>query len=158
MMLNSNLGKPLVFTAMRIPGLSEILISLPTEGNVKQTFNNFLYLDIDDRYIHEIFSLLKQSKLQKPDYFSIETNVIGAHISIIYPDELIEVKTNFIGKRYDFTIDGLFFTEIFNTRYFALKVQAPGLLAIRQQYALPEKLKIYDYYIDFHITVAKKLL
>lgn len=156
-MLNNNLGKPLIFAAMKIPGLSETLINLPTEGKVKQAVNGFLYLDIDDRYIHEIFPLLKQSNLQKPDYFSMETNFIGAHISIIYPDELIEVKTDLIGKQYAFTINGLFFTEILNTRYFALKVQAPGLLAVRAQYALPEQLKIYGYHIDFHITIAKQL-
>ena len=72
-MLNNNSEKPLVLAAMRIPGLAKTLINLPTEVKVKQAVNGFLYLDIDDRYIHEIFPLLKQSELQKPDYFSMET-------------------------------------------------------------------------------------
>ena len=157
-MSNNHQEKQLVFSSIKVSGLSKILTCLPTKGFVKQATNGFLYLDIDDDYIHNVFPLLKQIDIQKPDYFSATTDFIGAHISIIYPDELAKIASNFVGGQYSFNVVDLFSADFLNTRYFALKVQAPELLAIRERYGLPPQLQIYDYYVDFHITIAKKSL
>lgn len=140
------------------PALSAVLRDLPSTGVVKLIANGFAYLDIDDRYIHNIYPLLDYPHLVKPDYFSESANYMGAHISIVYPEEKIRIPSSEENKTINFTVTGLFIADILNKRYYALKVNAPGLLDLRRNYQLADKLQLRDHLLDLHITVANSYL
>jgi len=68
--------------------LIKVAKSLDNEGVVLQD-GNYTYLKISDDFIHKLYHLIKENNhLQKPDYFG-EKYAIGAHITIIYPNENI---------------------------------------------------------------------
>lgn len=132
--------------------------NLPQTGIVKTTANGFAYLDIDDRFIHRVYPLLDYPRLIKPDYFSDSSNYIGAHISIVYPEENVNILPREENKSIGFTITGLFMADILDKRYYAFKVHAPELLALRRSYRLSKKLQLKGYLLDPHITIANSLL
>jgi hypothetical protein len=58
---------------------------LSPAGKLAVSHNNLTYLNIDDNYIHQLFPLLKNQEIKKPDYFGDDS--VGAHITVIYPEE-----------------------------------------------------------------------
>lgn len=157
-MIQHNSPKQLIYEKISSPDLSNILFSLPKTGNVKQAHSGLIYLDIDNRYINDIFDMLRHYDLEKPDYFSIKTEEIGAHISIAYPNEKVPENIKFIGELQPFSVELIFSTNLNDVRYFALKVQSASLQAIRNELGLPNKLQLDNFLVDFHITVAKQFL
>ncbi len=133
---------------------ARITSALPKYGIFKHQ-NGLAYLDVNDDYIHQIYPTLAHSSVLKPDYFDEETQYIGAHISIIYPHELDEPKIEtYLEKTFSFEIEGLICANIFNKKYYALKVHAPELRQIRVDLGLPGQLTFKEFLVDFHITVA----
>ena len=142
----------LITSYLERPDLIKEANLLPCYGVLKKTLSNYLYLDIDDRFIDQIFPLLGKPELTKPDYF---TDYIGAHISVVYPDESIAIKDKInLFETHYFKVEGIFYAKIANKTYYALSVNAPSLSLIRKQMSLQIKPCFKGYMIDFHITIA----
>ncbi|NJL70400.1 MAG: hypothetical protein HC888_01720 [Candidatus Competibacteraceae bacterium] len=81
------------------------------KGRLKQTDDGFCYVDVPNSIIDAFYELVKGKGISKPPYFNREFNNIGAHISVMYGEEVeengIEVKE--LGEQIEFTI-GEFFT------------------------------------------------
>lgn len=148
----------LVTQPVEVWDLDSVLSRLPTQGKLAETVEGLVYLDIDDRYIHDVFDLLKHTTAQKPPYFDTEHHGVGAHISIFYPDENNNLHPDDWGKIHDFKIRELVSAEINDTKYFVLLVNSPSLVTLRLKYGYPKKLSYKDYLIDFHITIGTQLL
>ncbi|WBV65335.1 hypothetical protein PGH44_12590 [Legionella pneumophila] len=74
-----------IHSALNNPALLNKAMQLKSIGKVALSQNQLTYLKIHDEWIHELFPLLQNEQIRKPDYFGNES--IGAHISIIYPEE-----------------------------------------------------------------------
>ncbi len=124
---------------------------LPNEGKLALSHEQLLYLNIDDRYIHELCQLIVEVKVDKPDYFSIG---MGAHISIIYPNEFISPGFE-LNKHYQFHINNLFRAETHQAIYYALTIHSPELMQIRYDNNLGSQLNLNGYIVDMHTTIGK---
>lgn len=138
--------------------LSDALKALPTVGKLTLLDGNYLYLDVSNDYIDTLYPLLENNikeRISQPNYFTNEKSHIGAHASVIYPEEkIIQNISGYLVKDYDFTVQGLFAKDIHTKRYYALKIQSPELLTLRQQNQLPNELNFRGNNISFHITLA----
>jgi hypothetical protein len=134
--------------------IAAVINQLPHSGKIKILAGGFSYLDIDDRFIHAIYPLLNYPGIVKPDYFSDENSHMGAHISITYPEENVQLDSREENKQMTFTVEGLFTADLLNKRYFALKVNAPDLIHLRRQYGLGDNLQLKGYLLEPHITVG----
>lgn len=125
---------------------------LPLEGQLMQKSDGFVYLKVDDAYIHRLFPMLdlQDEGFREPPYFR-SPEAPGAHISIFYADE--HVRPAELGHHYTFKLEDI---EIVHpspyTSYAILQVKAPELEELRQKYGLSPKLFGHE----FHITLAKK--
>ena len=147
----------LAIVKLEAPDLIASISKLPSKGILKTNLHNLTYLNIDDAYIHQSFPFLTDKQANKPDYFSDNKNFIGAHISVIYPEEQTLCDRSYLSREYDFSIEGLFSTFIDEKKYYALKVIAPQLTAIRQAADLPAKPCYKNYLVDLHITIGNSL-
>jgi len=144
----------LIFTPIEIPNLSEALGILSARGFIKFDSSGFLCVDIDDDYIHRIFPLIKIDHLGKPKYFDEKTNFIGAHISIIYPEENPATSPNITDTLCDFKIVNLFHARLEDKSYYALKIIAPELTNFRIKMGLSKQLTLKGCTVPLHVTVA----
>ncbi len=126
--------------------------TLEPSGVLARSTNNLIYLDIDDAYIHQLYPFLSEEAVKKPNYFG--QNLIGAHISVIYPEEIFILDEQDLGKKYHFKIKELVIAEINFKKYYALLVNCPMLLTLRNKYGLPNQLNFKGYWIDLHITIG----
>lgn len=149
---------PIVEKLSLQPKLRACIDALPKTNRVKRVPYGLLYADLDDSYIHKVFEVIQSNELEKPDYFSEDTHFIGAHISIIYPEENATAP-NLPSTSIDFKIEGLFRADFKEKKYYALKVSSTFICQFRAKNNLPEKLILNGFPIDPHITVAvsKKL-
>lgn len=124
---------------------------LPKVGKLVQQSDGYAYVKVDDRYIHELFPLLKlDAGFTKPPYFRRE-DAPGAHISVVYEDENVTLSE--AGKEFSFALKNFKLVETKDsTSFLVLEVDAPELEKLREKYGLSKKLKNHE----FHITVAKK--
>lgn len=136
--------------------LEKCIKPLSKRGQIKIKPNGFSYLDIDDRFIHDVFPLIKEPNIRKPDYFGDKADNMGAHISIVYPEENIKLPNNEENKSISFEVQGLYIADVAQKRHYALRVNSPELIKLRLNYGLPEKLKLYGYWVYPHITIAVK--
>jgi hypothetical protein len=128
---------------------------LPHCGVLKMT-KTFVYVDLDDAYIHSLIPFIQEEGFQEPPYFG-NPYTEGAHISVVYPDEMEKYGIKKIpecGELIYFTpkackiehppkwkgIDEVYF----------IVVEAPQLEMIRKKYGLPLQ------NFDFHITIGVK--
>lgn len=125
---------------------------LPHKGKLLISEDNLTYLDIDDNFVHQLFPLIKNPQVKKPNYFG--GKLAGAHVSIIYADENVCVNEKEVGIEHSFTIKEFVAAEIGPKTYYVLLVKSPSLLALRCKYHLPDMLNFKGYSIDFHITVG----
>lgn len=151
-------GHDLNFTAINIPGLMEIALSFSQFGYLSRSKDNLIYLNIDDDYIHRLFPLLKETneQINKPAYFS--EKLVGAHISVIYPEEYTSMLEIDLDRKHHFKITGTFSADLGTKRYYVLGVESPSLLALRQKYNLGSKLYFKKHRIDLHITIGTSQL
>jgi len=140
----NNLG----FTPIELLELDTALEKLPRRGNIKQTESGFLYGDVDNDYIHQAHLLIADKGLRKPNHSA------GAHISIIYPEENSIIQQKIFEGVIEFKLDGLFSVDLFNKRYYVLKIISPTIKEIRKNYGLSEKLIFKGYQVYPHITVG----
>lgn len=121
---------------------------------VLQQLEHYCYLSIDDDYIHAIYPLLPvNNNMIKPAYFA-PPNPIGAHVSVIYPEENVALNPLMIGQKHSFTVDELISASYGLKEYIALSVSSPSLVAVRQTYGLASKPTFKQHTIVFHITVG----
>jgi hypothetical protein len=124
----------------------------PQVGVLVQKADGYVYLKVDDNYIHKLFPMLglEEEGYTEPPYFRSK-EAPGAHISVIYEAE--EVSPVEVGKTYSFTLKDIVIVKAdWDTYYAVIQVSAPELEALRTKYGLKPKLQGHE----FHISIAKK--
>lgn len=141
--------------AARPAVLNYIEMHLPSEGVLKKECG-FIYVDVDDAYIHQLVQLIEKEGFQKPPYFG-SPELVGAHITVASAEEAAEYGVKEIeeeGQIIRFTPkvcqvvhppkwEGI-------EKACCVLVEAPELDAIRKKYGFPKR----PY--DFHITIGIK--
>ena len=128
---------------------------LPHTGVLLQKSDGFVYLKVDDAYIHALFPKLKAHGFHKPPYFR-RPDAVGAHISVMYNEETRQRQPiEEVGQVFQFTPSKLAMVRVRGrSQYVILEVQAPELEALRKKYGLSPMLKQHA----FHISLAKRAL
>lgn len=119
--------------------------------------NGFVYLDVDNQFVDHISPLLPtQNEFTQ---ISTKSKKMGAHISVIYEDEMIgnEIWTFAeAGEWFEFEVKELRYIERKTPkgkkRLWLLAADCPGLERLRISYGLKPKLKGHD----FHITLGNE--
>ncbi|HXH54374.1 MAG TPA: hypothetical protein VNK03_01330 [Gammaproteobacteria bacterium] len=132
---------------------------LPLHGTLKQDMTRtYCYLKIQDSFIFELFPLIKKPGLSIPNYFPPRYDT-GAHISVIYPEEMPseKMKIDELEQPFYFKVTGFLSISVFNKTFFALTVSSPSLNQLRLKYKLPTKLNYRSLLVPFHITIATSI-
>lgn len=138
-----------------MPKLIDSARCLSQKGNTLTTESNLFCLNIDDAYIHQLFPLLEDRKIKKPDYFGEKS--LGAHITIIYPEENKNINKNDLQQEHSFSVSDIVTAEIGQKTYYVLLVESPSLSRLRKKNNLPDLLSFKGYSIGFHITIGVKI-
>ena len=74
---------------------------------------DFFYLDVPDEVIDAFIQMIPETGIMKPEFVSPPQGYVGAHISVIYPEEAKRLKRRVreIGCLYQYTIGKLFVTR-----------------------------------------------
>ncbi len=102
---------------------------LPLSGILKQNaLGTYYYLKVHDDFIFELLPLINATNLSAPDYFQPACN-IGAHISVIYPEEmpLEKIKIDELEQSFSFEIMRLLKAFVFNKTVLLLSISSPSL-------------------------------
>ena len=142
-------------TALKLPNLLDAALRFPCKGNTQLTENNLFCLKVDDSYIHQLFPILEDEQIKKPNYFGSKS--IGGHITIIYPEENRIINADDLQQEHHFLVKNIVTAEINQKTYYVLLVDSPSLLQLRKKYHLPELLCFKGYSIGFHITIGVKI-
>ena len=127
---------------------------LVSRGKLAIFDNKFVYVQVSDDYVHQLFPLLEDEHIIKPDYFGEK---LGAHITVIYPEEYKKLDEKDLGVEHSFLVKELIAARINQKIYYALWVESPSLQKIRKKYDLPDLLCFKGYQIGFHITIGAKV-
>lgn len=118
--------------------------------------DGFVYVDVDDRYIHDLEKFVSQMGFEEPPYFG-KKGLVGAHITVITAKEKAKYRIGKIlqlGEEIPFTLTNCKIVSPPNWRgveqVYILEVSSPILDNIRDSYNLP-KIKF-----PFHITIGVK--
>jgi len=123
--------------------------------------NAYCYLKLEDDFLIDLFPRLKETikdPIKLPDYFS--HGDIGAHISVIYPEEIntpekkASIQKNTFELKHTFQILELIKMPLPHKTYYVLSVLAPSLTAIRTEFGLSPLLNFRELWVPFHITLA----
>ena len=136
--------------------LFEMASKLKTIGFLTKGSNNYIYLNIDNAFIDDLFPLLDNPGIEIPDYFGDQK--AGAHISVIYPEENKIISLEDLHKEYSFRIYDIAQANLGRKAYYILLVDSPELLQLRRKYGLPDLLNFKGFKICFHITIAVKMM
>lgn len=139
-------------TIINAPKIIESACTLKAEGKLGIINNHYMYLKVDDTFIHSLYPLIEVPNVLKPDYFG--AGGVGAHVSVIYPEENKLVSLNGLPLQHEFTVKHFATAKIADKLYYAVLVESPTLLAIRKQYQLPDLLSFKGYDICFHVTIG----
>ncbi len=137
---------------LNLPHLLDEVSHLQCHGRLAMTSNHFVYLDIDDAFIHRLFPFIKTPQIIKPDYFGEE--LVGAHITVFYPEENVKLNKKELGQEHHFTVQNIVAAGLGLKTYYVLLVESPTLLQLRKQYKVPDLLCFKGYSIGFHITIG----
>lgn len=140
---------------LNFPHLINDARCLLSKGHTDKTENNLFCLKIDDAYIHQLFPLLKDEHVKKPDYFGEKS--VGAHITIIYPEENKKINVHDLQQEHSFFVKDIVTVEIGQKIYYVLLVDSPSLLQLRRKYGLSDLLCFKGYSVGFHITIAVRM-
>jgi hypothetical protein len=129
--------------------------NMPQRGVIKTT-RTFVFVDVDDDYIHKLITFIQEEGFQEPPYFGNPYDE-GAHISIIYNDEKAEFGVGDIdecGQVVHFIPKACHIVYPVQWKavdaVYCLEVEVPELDRIREKYGLPPKK------YPFHITIGVK--
>jgi hypothetical protein len=127
-------------------------INLPQTGILKENNDGFVYLKVDDNYIHRLFPLLHLENYEEPPFFRRKDSP-GAHISVFYTYETDHIgKIKELGQQFSFEIGHFKFVTSGPNKYLILTVSSPQLEELRRKYGFKPLLNGHD----FHISIAKK--
>ncbi|MBA3661530.1 MAG: hypothetical protein H0W64_07370 [Gammaproteobacteria bacterium] len=142
------------FRRLHSPALLAAAKKLPATGTLAKTHNGLIYLNINDDFVHTLFPLITKTEepISKPDYFG--KGLIGAHISVIYPDELKLHHLVELNHTFSFQVCELFKAPLGTKNYYALRVNSKPLTTFRNKYDLPNWLLFKAKWVPFHITLA----
>lgn len=144
--------KIMITNALSIPLIKKARL-LNNHGRIMKD-NDYFFLKIDDDFIHKLYpELTSYENIQKPDYFA-DPQKIGAHISIIYPEEKTLLHSENLGGIHTFQIKDLCKTILDLKEYYVLRVDSPSLDDLRIRHNLPLQPKYKDQIFGFHITIA----
>jgi len=126
-------------------------------GQLKLKGNGFVYLDVNNAFIDEIW---QQLPLQGEfDPVSTQPKKMGAHISVIHEDEMIGKEIWNLaeaGEWFSFEVKELRYVDRKNAkgakRLWLLAADSPALERLRMHYGLKPKLQNHD----FHITIGNE--
>jgi hypothetical protein len=128
--------------------------NLPHCGVLKMS-NGFVYVDVDDAYVHDLVGFIQDQGFEEPPYFG-KVYSAGAHISVMYKDETAQYgiqKIDECGQKICFTLKSCqvvhppTWKEI--DEVYLIVVDAPELHRIRKKYGMPRG-------YAFHITIGVK--
>lgn len=123
--------------------------NLPQKGRLSNK-DGFIYVDVDDDYIHTLFEMLGEEGFEKPPYFR-RADAAGAHISVILKGE--HVIPEELDLEFSFEIRRIRIVETpRHGTYAIIEVDSPELEALRAKYGLSPKVH-GDH--EFHITIAE---
>jgi len=127
----------------------------PIFGELKQTKDGFLYVDMPNNIINAFYVSIDDKKKEKPPYNLKKYDAIGAHITVAYKDEIKDIVIDEIGEKIPMKIKKLYSVnpegwDGMNKVWF-LSIESPRLEQIRKKYNLT---KLINKTHDFHITVA----
>lgn len=148
--------KDLIISQLELPELINEARKINASGRLCISPQKLTYLDVDDQYIHRLNPLLPWKGVAKPDYFT--EDLIGAHISVIYPEENFQPPEEDLSKEYIFEILGLFSAELKEKKYYVIGIYSPDLTELRRKYGLQEKPQIENKAVNFHITIGVSLV
>lgn len=132
--------------------IMDVSTKLRSSGHLELQ-DDYCYLNIDDDYIHQIYPLLSSyGNIKKPDYFDALIGV-GAHISVIYPDEGI-TRFNLDSMIHGFSVIQFAKVRFQLETYYVLIVDAPSLQQVRRKHQLAPKPTFKKQNILFHITLG----
>lgn len=142
------------------PQVIEQVIQFEQKGILKQKDNGYLYIDVTNDYIASALPLIEApGKLVPPSHYTSKKG-IGAHISVMYENELIDHEIweiHELGQEYTFSVMELRTVKLNKDgqmkKLWLLAVAAPDLEALRESYGLTPKLKGHD----FHITLGTQV-
>jgi hypothetical protein len=142
------------------PHVIEQVIQYEQKGILKQKDNGYLYVEVSNDFIDETLPIIEApGKIVPPRHYTSKKG-IGAHISVIYENELIlneiwEIKE--LGKEFTFKVMELRTVKLNKEnkikKLWLLAVSAPELEKLRESYGLPTRLKNHD----FHITIGTQV-
>lgn len=144
--------KNIAITPLNLPELVNRAAFLPATGKLLRLENNLVYLAVNDQFINQLFPLIQNPAVKKPDYFGKGST--GAHISVIYPEENTVIDPEDLNREHGFSLNEMVIAELGQKKYYVLLVNAPSLLKLRKKYHLPELLCFKGYGITFHITIG----
>ena len=128
---------------------------LPHWGVLQMTSKGFIYVDVDDAYIHSLIPFIADDGFEEPPYFG--KGGVGAHITVALPEESKKYGIENIqecGEAIAFVPKGCKIvhppTWLEMDEVYFIDVEAPELNRIRTQYGLPQE------HYDFHITIGVK--
>jgi len=123
-------------------------------GKVVQAETGYVYLKVDDDFIHRLFPMIQESKKEIPNYFL--TDGIGAHSTVLYADELKDGPAiTEIGTDITFEIGSFFKANILGKTYYGITIISPQLSQLRKKYGLdPDRLNFKGFKVPFHITIG----
>lgn len=128
---------------------------LSQTGVLKEGKDGFVYLKVDDNYVHQLFPLLDYPGYVEPPYFR-RSDSPGAHISVFYVDERNRTgPIKEIGQTFSFKIARIALVPPHKYKeWIVMQVEAPELEKLREKYGVSPLLKNHE----FHITLAKRRL
>jgi hypothetical protein len=135
--------------------LTYIQKKLPHSG-VLGNSEGFVYVKVDDQYIHKLVTFIQEEGFEEPPYFG-RPGLVGAHISVVYAEEMKRYKVGEIqeyGETIHFTPKACKVVHPPNwpgrEGVYVIVVEAPELERIREKYGLPKQ------EFAFHITIGVK--
>lgn len=147
----ATLSSPLLLNVPQIP--DSAIAQYPCWGVLRENADGFVYVDIDDNYIHELIHFIEGEGYQEPPYFG-QPELVGAHISVMYSNEERMGPIAEEGQIIHFTPLECRVIQPPNWEaiedVFLIEVYAPELDLIRAKYGLPE------FAFGYHITVGVK--
>ena len=145
--------KPLILEINNLALLNQTM-KLDKTGKIAVSKNQLTYLKIQDAGVPDLFPYLQTHEANKPNYFGEES--VGAHISVIYPEENTVIGKDELDKEHHFEVKNIVNAALGLKNYLALMVESPSLMKLRKKYGLTESLNFKGYSIGFHITVGVK--
>ncbi|MDB6097181.1 MAG: hypothetical protein JWM09_1459 [Francisellaceae bacterium] len=140
--------------------INQFIINYPyLSGELAIINENYVYLKIEDQIVITLFKLMNNLNFQLPKSFK-EPPLIGAHISLIYENELKKLKTDkvIIGQKFDVKLDAFCKVTFHNKSYLIITVLSEAIAEFRKEQGLEHHLNYKGISIVPHLTIAKQTI